>query len=206
MLTRIVKFKVKADQVDVFQSVMLAHRELAIKEAGCQEYRLFVDNEQPSIFFIYQRWLDKPAEALHAQQDYTLSVSETVKASVEEKPEVFDLQDTFPQPVAMKPALRSDQPFVIFFIFKIEQAHRAALLEQFEQHIVQTREEAGCRLFDLYTVDGDESTLAVYEHWRNESAVWDIHFSQPYSKVTGALMESAVIGDMKQYMNFVTEL
>jgi hypothetical protein len=36
--------------------------------------------------------------------------------------------------------------------------------------------------------------------------VWDIHFNKPYSKVTGALMKEAVVGEMEQYMNFVTEI
>jgi len=61
-------------------------------------------------------------------------------------------------------------------------------------------------LFDLFTINGNDDTLAVYEHWRKESDVWDIHFNQPYSKVTGALMEKAVVGDMNQYMNFVTQI
>jgi len=46
----------------------------------------------------------------------------------------------------------------------------------------------------------------VYEHWRNESAVWDIHFRQTYSEVTGGLMKEVEVGEMEQYMNFVTEL
>ncbi|XQF93177.1 hypothetical protein ACOBV9_03420 [Pseudoalteromonas espejiana] len=46
----------------------------------------------------------------------------------------------------------------------------------------------------------------MYEHWRSESDLWDIHFNQPYSIETGELLEQAVIGDMKQYMSFVSEI
>lgn len=80
------------------------------------------------------------------------------------------------------------------------------MIAQFEKHITHTKNEAGNILFDLYTVDGSDDELVVYEHWRKESDVWDIHFHQPYAEETGALMEKAVVGDMKQHMNFVTEV
>lgn len=100
----------------------------------------------------------------------------------------------------------SDDVFIILFIFQFHETFRDKLLERFAEHIALTRTEEGCLLFDLYTIDGKDDTLVVYEHWRNESAVWDIHFKQPYSEVTGALLQEAIIGIMKQYMNFVTEL
>jgi hypothetical protein len=52
---------------------------------------------------------------------------------------------------------------------------------------------------------GADDTLAVYEHWRKESDVWDVHFEQPYSVVMGALVQEAVVGDMAQYVNLVVE-
>lgn len=51
-----------------------------------------------------------------------------------------------------------------------------------------------------------DNTLAVYEYWRNESAVWGIHHKQPYSEIADALMKEAVVGDMGKYMNFVSAL
>jgi quinol monooxygenase YgiN len=81
-----------------------------------------------------------------------------------------------------------------------------SFVAQFKEHIAHTRQEHGNLLFDLYTIDNDDQTLVVYEHWRQESDVWDIHFQQPYAKVTGALMAEGVIGDMEQYMNFVTQI
>jgi quinol monooxygenase YgiN len=50
---------------------------------------------------------------------------------------------------------------------------------RFEEHITNARKEEECLQFDLYTIDGQDDTLAVYEHWRKESDVWDIHFKQP---------------------------
>jgi len=46
------------------------------------------------------------------------------------------------------------------------------LLSQFEIHIIKTcSEEEGNIIFDLYIIDGQEYTLAVYGHWRKESDV-----------------------------------
>jgi hypothetical protein len=39
-----------------------------------------------------------------------------------------------------------------------------------------------------------------------EKDVWDIYLINLMQQKTDKLMEEAVIGDLKQYMNFVTEL
>ena len=95
----------------------------------------------------------------------------------------------------------------MFCILKINTNYRAELLTQFEDHITQTRQqEQGNLIFDLYKVKNQEDTLVLYEHWRKESDLWDIHFNQPYVIETARLMEKAVVGEIKQYMNFVIEL
>lgn len=104
------------------------------------------------------------------------------------------MRDTQPAPIALKPADKDDLLFNI--IFKIKAGMQARFVEQFEEHITHTRQEQGNLLFNLYTIDSDDQTLVVYEHWRQESDVWDIHFHQSYAKIAGALMEKDVIGDM----------
>lgn len=60
-------------------------------------------------------------------------------------------------------------------------------------------------MFDLYIIDGQDDTLVIYEHWRTKSDLWDIHFQQPYAIETGKLLEQAMVGDMQQYLNIVSE-
>lgn len=119
------------------------------------------------------------------------------------------LNDTTPSPLHEnnpKSANEEDDIFIIFFIFKIKPGYREKILNQFKIHVPNTRaQEAGNIIFDLYTVEGQDDTFAVYEHWRKESDVWDIHFNQPYAVETGKLMNEAVVGELEQYMNFVTE-
>ncbi|WP_285163903.1 putative quinol monooxygenase [Shewanella goraebulensis] len=206
MLNQIIKFTVKPEYQTEFKAALVTNKRGTTNEAGNIEMSIFVDNNNPNVFFAYERWANQQALEQHMAMPYTADMIALFDSALDKPVELFNLGETNPVPVALKPANPEDEVFIIIFIFKINPQMRQQLLTQFEQHITHTRTEPGNLLFDLYTVEGDDNTIAVYEHWRKESDVWDIHFNQPYSKVTGALMEQAVVGDMNQYMNFVTEI
>ncbi|MFT6924786.1 MAG: quinol monooxygenase YgiN [Psychromonas sp.] len=207
MINKIVKFNVKPEHIQTFKSALVEHKQNTQKETHFVAMRIYVDNHNSHLFFIYERFEDQQAVDFHITQPYTVKFGELLDAALAKPAEVFNLGETNPAPIALKAANPEDELFNLFFIFKIKNGNRVRLLKQFEDHVRCTRqEEQGNLLFDLYTVEGDANTLAVYEHWRKESDVWDIHFNQPYAKVTGALMEEAVVGDMQQYMSFVTEI
>lgn len=207
MKSTIVKFKTKPESRTEFENVLKSAQKETRKEAGNLEIRLFVSKSDPNTFFVYERWIDKSAIDSHDNEEHTKQLMNVGENALETAPDFYFLGDTKPLPDHSKSANPEDEVFIIFFIFKFQPKYREELLKQFETHISHTRkEEAGNILFDLYTIDGVEDTLAVYEHWRKESDVWDIHFNQPYAVETGKLMEKAVVGDLKQYMNFVTEI
>lgn len=206
MINQIVKFTVKPSYKDEFKQALLENQRASRQEAGNVEMRIYVDNQDDHLFFAYARWADQGALDSHFQQIHFQKLIKLSDTALVEPAMVLNLGETSPAPVALKQADEHDDKFNIFFIFKLDVQHREALIHQFEEHIKHTRTETGCLLFDLFTVDGSDDVLVVYEHWRRESDVWDIHFNQPYAKVTGALMEKAVIGDMNQYMNFVTQI
>ncbi|OCH49620.1 putative quinol monooxygenase [Vibrio cyclitrophicus] len=206
MINQIVKFTVKPEYEDEFQQQLLEHQLASSQETGNVEMRIYVDNQDSNLFFAYDRWVNQEALDSHLQQAHTQKLIKLTETALVEPAMVLNLSETTPAPVALKQADKEDEKFNIFFIFKLKMEHREALIAQFEEHIQHTRTETGNLLFDLFTINGNDDTLAVYEHWRKESDVWDIHFNQPYSKVTGALMEKAVVGDMNQYMNFVTQI
>ncbi|MDR9829255.1 antibiotic biosynthesis monooxygenase [Vibrio sp. FNV 38] len=206
MKNQIIKFNVKPEFTEQFQQALLENQQASRQEVGNVEMRIYVDNQDSHLFFAYDRWTDQSALDSHLEQPHTKKLIALAESALVEPPMVLNLGETNPAPIALKSADEGDEKFNIFFIFKLQPEYRDELLAQFETHINHTRTEAGCLLFDLFTVDGADDTLAVYEHWRKESDVWDIHFNQPYSKVTGALMEKAVVGDMQQYMNFVTQI
>ncbi|QXP57978.1 antibiotic biosynthesis monooxygenase [Cellulophaga sp. HaHa_2_95] len=207
MKSTIVKFTAKPEYKDTFAATLKEAQAATQKEVGNKEIRVFVSKAEDNVFFVYERWADKAAITAHDNEPHTKKLIEVGQTALQSAPDFYFLGDTNPLPDHSKSANPEDDVFIIFFIFKIRTEFRKALIEQFENHITHTRkEEEGNILFDLYTVDNQEDTLAVYEHWRKESDVWDIHFNQPYAVKTGKLMEEAVIGDLKQYMNFVTEI
>lgn len=206
MQNQIIKIKTKPQHAETFKAALIEYKKNTRKETHNVEMRVYVDNKDSNLFFIYERFENKAAVDLHNSQPYTSAFEKQIAGGLEASIDVFKLGETSPLPVALKDANPEDELFNIFFIFKIKEGVRDRLLKQFGEHINFTRKEEGNLLFDLFTVEEDDNTLVVYEHWRKESDVWDIHFNQPYAKVTGALMEEAVVGDMGQYMNFVTEL
>ncbi|WP_405291480.1 putative quinol monooxygenase [Algibacter sp. Ld11] len=207
MKSTIVKFTAKPEHKDTFAATLKEVQAATQKEAGNKEIRVFVSKAEDNVFFVYERWADKAAIKSHDKEPHTKKLMEVGQTALQSAPDFYFLGDTNPLPNHSKSANPEDDVFIIFFIFKLKTEFREALLEQFEDHITHTRkEEDGNILFDLYTVDNQVDTLAVYEHWRKESDVWDIHFNQPYAVKTGKLMEDAVIGDLKQYMNFVREI
>ena len=210
MITQIVKFDVKPEQVEKFKAALILDKQGAENENGCLELRLFQDKKQANIFFAYERFKDSAALTHHAEQPYVKSVMSLLESVSQSAPQLMKLNDTSPAPLHennLKVAGENDDIFIIFFIFKIKAEYRQQLLTQFDSHITHTRaEEAGNLIFDLYTIEDQDDTLVVYEHWRKESDVWDIHFNQPYAIETGKLMHEAVVGDLEQYMNFVTEI
>ncbi|QIZ77638.1 putative quinol monooxygenase [Ferrimonas lipolytica] len=206
MLNKIAKFTVKPEQRQHVETALLTYQNGAKQLRGNIAVRIYVDRDNPNLFFTYERWDCAAGIACNALQAYSIELQATLDTALIEPAELFELGETNPLPQPLKTAAVDDEEFIILFIFKIKPELRQRLLQQFEDHVSQTRTEAANLLFELYTINGSNDTLAVYEHWRNEAAVWDIHFNQPYSKITGTLMEAALIGDMKQYMNFVTQL
>lgn len=208
MITQIVKFDIKPEQIETFKAALVVDKQGAENEKGCLELRLFQDKNQAGVFFAYERFQDQAALDYHAEQSYVKNVLGMLESASKAAPTVMVLNDTAPTPLHesnTKKVHEADDVFSVFFIFDIKPAYRQQLLTRFESHVENTRQEQGNLVFDLYTIDGKDDTLVIYEHWRNESDLWDIHFNQPYAVETGALLNEAVVGDLKQYMSFVEE-
>lgn len=209
MLTLIVKFEVKPEQLETFKQVLNDNKLGSVNEPGMLEMRFFEGKDSPTTIFAYERWASAEAHQAHVNQPYAKTLLQLAETALASPLEVMNLKDTAPAPLHEnnpKQVQPQDEVFSIFFIFKIKQEFRAQLLQQFTSHVQCTRsKEPGNLVFDLYTIEGQGDTLVIYEHWRTESDLWDIHFYQPYAIETGKVLEQAIVGDMKQYMNFVNE-
>lgn len=208
MITQIVKFDIKPEQVDTFKAALIVDKQGASNEKGCLELRLFQDKNQAGVFFAYERFQDQAALDQHAEQTYVKNVLGMLESASKAPPQVMVLNNTTPEPLHEnnpKIVHKDDNVFSVFFIFDTKPEYRQQVLDRFSNHINNARLEQGNLVFDLYTIDGQDDKFVVYEHWRNESDLWDIHFNQPYAVETGALLNEAVVGDLKQYMSFVEE-
>ena len=208
MITQIVKFDIKPEQIETFKAALVVDKQGAENEKGCLELRLFQDKNQAGVFFAYERFQDQAALDQHAEQSYVKNVLGMLESASKAAPTVMVLNDTAPAPLhESNPKIvhKADDVFSVFFIFDAKPEYRQQLLTRFESHVENTRQEQGNLVFDLYTIDGKDDTLVIYEHWRKESDLWDIHFNQPYAVETSALLNEAVVGDLKQYMSFVEE-
>ncbi|MBJ2175184.1 antibiotic biosynthesis monooxygenase [Aureibaculum sp. A20] len=206
MINLIVKFTTTLEGRATFMEALLENRKGAQQEEGFKGMNLFVDTKNPNIIFAYDSWENEAASESHKKTAHASNMMKVAESTLACAPDILILGETNPAPVPAKTPNSEDKLFIIFFIFKIKDGYRERLIERFGIHIENTRKEKGNLLFDLYTVEGQNDTLVVYEHWRKEADVWEIHMKQPYSEITGALMNEAVVGGLEQYMNFVTQI
>lgn len=206
MVNLIVKFTTKPEGKKAFMEALLENRKESQQEEGFEGMNLFENINNPNMIFAYDSWKDEAALENHVQSVHATNMLKVAETTLESAPDVLILGNTKPAPVPAKMPNAEDKLFIIFFIFKIKDGYREQLIDRFKIHIENTRKEKGNLLFDLYTVDGQDDTLVVYEHWRTESDVWDIHMKQPYAEVTGKLMNESVVGDLEPYMNFVKKI
>ena len=55
-LTIVAKIEAKNNQIDLVKSELMKLIEPTLKEAGCIQYDLHQDNENPAIFLFYESW------------------------------------------------------------------------------------------------------------------------------------------------------
>jgi len=84
-LTVVAKIIAKKDSVETVKSELLKLVPLTRKEAGCIEYNLHQDNEDPAVFVFYETW-DTPASLEnHMNSDHFKSYVNAVGNLIEEK-------------------------------------------------------------------------------------------------------------------------
>ncbi len=207
MYNLLATFTVKQESIPAFKAACLQSLTASRKEAGNVEMMLYADDNKDNVFYVYSRWNNEAAYEFHKTLPHSVNIAKVAKASLLKAPELMSLGTTMPiPPHNLKQVNAEDQEETLFFIFKIKEGYRKRVIERFETHIKHSRTEEGNLLFDFYTIDGNENTFVVYENWRSKSALFDIHLKTPYSEVTGALLGEAMIGEMNQYMNFITEI
>ena len=206
MINLLVKFTVKPEHNEIFKNALMEDIRGAKTEAGNAEIKMFVENNNPNVFFAYERWENQEALDNHMEQTYAKQIMKVAGSALAAKPEFINLGETNPLPVHEAKKLNpEDELLIIFFIFKVKKELLSGILEEFPRQVELTRKEEGNLLFNLYEAEEMENTFVVYEHWRNKAAL-DNHFNLPYSNVMGKLLTEAVDGPLPSFMNFVTQI
>lgn len=203
MITRIVKFTVPTEHIDAFKVSFAEAATGSLKEPGFEQARLFVTQADANTFYAYERLRDQETHASmpHVRQLFDFLASSGTQI------EQFNLGETDPAPEPLlTPEAENDEELAVFFIFSLRPGFKGRVLAQFADHTRQARKEPGNVVFDLYTVEGNDDTLIVYERWKNEAALMKEHFAQPYAQITGALLAEAVPGELTDAMQFSTEI
>lgn len=206
MMNQITHFEFREEfKAKLIQALKLAQKS-ARQFEECIEMRFFESIDNSNSIYIYNRWTSKPAFEQHMEEICGQYLKQVLKSALNASSIQYVLDETSPLPVPAKLASEEDDLSVLFFIFKVNVSLKAQLLEQFKDHVEQTRKEDGNLLFDLFTVKDSPETLIVYEHWRNKSDVFDVHFKQDYAIKTGDIIKKSIIGNMDDCMHFVKEI
>lgn len=207
MFNLLAKFTVKPEFISEFKEAATHSVYESRKEEGNIEMRFFADDKKDNVFYVYSRWDNGAAYEFHKVLPHSKNIAKVAKATLLAPPEIIPLGLTKPTTArGQKHTNAEDDVETLFFMFDIKDGYRERIIERFETHVKESRKEDGNILFEFYTVDDKANTFVVFEQWRNKSALFDIHLKTEYSEHTGALMEDAMVGEMGQYMNFVTEL
>ncbi|MRT92414.1 putative quinol monooxygenase [Ancylomarina sp. 16SWW S1-10-2] len=207
MMTQLVKFTVKPEFTKAFTEAATKSLHASVLEAGNVEMKLYSDDKKPNVLYVYSRWKDADAYELHKEFSYSHEIKALAGKALASAPIIMKLGETKFAPMHDKNSVNpEDKEEALFFIFKIKDGYREQVIKRFEDHVANTHNEKGNLFFDFYTVDGADDTFVVHENWRNPAAIWKIHMKQPYAEKTGALLNEAVIGNMEDGMNFITEI
>lgn len=85
MLTIIATMKVKAGEIDVFKKAIEPALEPTREEAGCVDYVLHQDNEDPHVFVLYENWKTAEDWYEHKQTAHFLAYVEAANDILEDK-------------------------------------------------------------------------------------------------------------------------
>lgn len=82
-LTLIVRIKAKADQASVMQQTLLSILEPTRAEAGCESYKLFIDDKDPSLFIFVETWTTRAHWEAHNASPHLATFLKLAETAVE---------------------------------------------------------------------------------------------------------------------------
>lgn len=83
MLTIVAQITAEPDQIEFVKSQLLGLIEKTRQEAGCRQYDLHQDNNDPSQFLFYENWESRELWEDHIQSEHILAYRAATEAAVQ---------------------------------------------------------------------------------------------------------------------------
>jgi quinol monooxygenase YgiN len=84
-ITVVAKIRAKEESTETVKSELLKLVEPTRKEAGCIEYQLYQDIEEPSVFVFYENWESAAELEKHKNTDHYKSYTATIAGIIKER-------------------------------------------------------------------------------------------------------------------------
>ena len=82
-LTIVANIHAKADKVDLVRSELLKLIDITRSEAGCLQYDLHQDNENPAHFLLYENWESRELWRVHMEAPHLSAYRAATEGAVE---------------------------------------------------------------------------------------------------------------------------
>ncbi|NIJ45483.1 quinol monooxygenase YgiN [Wenyingzhuangia heitensis] len=204
-ITQMVKFTVKPAYVQEFRKAQVNSLNNSLKEEGNLEMKLYGDDNNPTVFYVFSKWKNEEVYELHKGLPHSKELAPLFKNALQGAPDILRFKDTKPAHIDSKPLISTGNEQAIFISFKVKEGYSDRIIAQFEKHTTNSRKEAGNVFFDFYKVVGQENVFYAYENWKNSPEVMENHRGQAYVKETMTLLKEAVDGKLEEGIAMTTE-
>lgn len=200
-------FDIKPEGIDHFIKAMVENQEQVRKETGNLEMRMFQDVNQPSKFFVFGRTSGRAGLEAHEEEVEDRGIEQEVAGTLNEAPVTRWLGLTSQgAEYGLRDRQQEADELIVFALFDFKPGYRDRVLAQYDKQVPLVRQDDANILFDVYTLEGEDDKLVVYERWVNQALAQEFATTKPISIETGKLLAEAVKGDLPDYLFTLSEI
>lgn len=205
-ITQLVKFTVKPEYVQEFRKAQVNSLNSSLKEEGNIEMKLYANDNNPYVFYVYSKWKNEEVYELHKGLPHSKKLAPLFKEALQGAPDIIRFKNTKLPHIDSKKLISKGVERTVFMPITIKDGYRDVVIKQFEKYAENARKQDGNIFFDFYEVEGNENTFYVYENWKNGTSVWDSYVVQPYVAESKKILDEARVNIREdKEVEFATE-
>ena len=171
MIRVIAQFDITPEQRDVFAEALRVARTGTSWEAGSLGYRVYVDKNDASRFFVDERYNSEEAVTHHQAQDYIKAIGELAPSVLAAPPVVYILGAPLLREAEIRQTdteNKNTETTRLFSLFSISENEGNNVIEPLGVHIQQALEISENILYDAFSLSNDDRKIFVEELWREQ--------------------------------------